>query len=97
MRKTSLVLALLLLTDQSSGAAEKITIAACAPCHGLDGIGHDAEIPNLAGQNEAYLLNQLRAFRDKRRRHKEMMFMGRKLDDAEMKILAAYYANLSPR
>lgn len=94
---SSLVVALPAPWDQPAGAAETVTIAACVPCHGLDGIGHDAEIPNLAGQNEVYLLKQLRAFRDKRRRHKEMMLMGRKLDETEMKSLAAYYANLPPR
>lgn len=97
MRKVLLVLALWPLTPPSAGAESLSPISACAPCHGLDGIGHDAEIPNLAGQNELYLLNQLRAFRDKRRRHKEMLYIGRKLSDADMKSLAAYFASLPPR
>lgn len=33
--------------------------AVCAPCHGLDGIGHDVEIPNIAGQHSIYLHEQL--------------------------------------
>jgi cytochrome c553 len=72
-------------------------LAACVPCHGTDGIGRDAEIPNLAGQNEVYLLNQLRAFRKGRRPHKEMLYMSRKMSDRDMQALAAYYASLPPR
>jgi cytochrome c553 len=63
----------------------------------MDGIGRDAEIPNLAGQNEAYLFNQLRAFRHGRRKHKEMLYMSRTLADDDLKALAAYYAALPPR
>jgi len=33
----------------------------CAPCHGLDGIGHDVEVPNIAGQHSVYLREQLLA------------------------------------
>ncbi len=72
-------------------------LESCVPCHGMDGIGRDAEIPNLAGQNEAYLYNQLRAFRDGRRAHKEMLYMSRTMSDDDMRALAAYFANLPPR
>ena len=69
----------------------------CVPCHGMDGIGRDAEVPNLAGQNEAYLLNQLRAFHQGRRQHKEMLYMSRKMTEEDMQALAAFFANLPPR
>ncbi len=72
-------------------------LSSCVPCHGLDGIGHDDEIPNLAGQNQAYLFNQLRAFHEGRRKHKEMDYMSRKMTDEEMRALAAYFAALPPR
>ncbi|MCI4677716.1 cytochrome c [Rhodoblastus acidophilus] len=72
-------------------------VATCAACHGVDGIAHDAEVPNLAGQNEAYLYNQLRAFHSRRRAHKEMTYMSRNLTDEEMRALAAYFAHLPPR
>jgi cytochrome c553 len=69
----------------------------CVPCHGRDGIGRDAEIPNLAGQNETYLYNQLRAFRDGRREHREMAYVSRTMSDEDMRGLAAYFAALPPR
>jgi cytochrome c553 len=72
-------------------------LQSCVPCHGMDGIGRDAEVPNLAGQNETYLLNQLRAFHQGRRQHKEMLYMSRKMTDEDMQALAAFFANLPPR
>jgi cytochrome c553 len=72
-------------------------LASCVPCHGMDGIGRDAEIPNLAGQNEVYLRNQLRAFRQGRRTHKEMLYMSREIGDEDIRALAAYFARLPPR
>src|SRR6516225_8621238 len=44
-----------------SSAAPAVAVV-CAPCHGLDGIGHDVEVPNLAGQHSIYLRKQLLAF-----------------------------------
>jgi cytochrome c553 len=34
----------------------------CANCHGVDGNSKLAEVPNLAGQNPIYLLNQVNKF-----------------------------------
>jgi cytochrome c553 len=81
----------------AASAGKPDSLQTCIPCHGMDGIGRDAEIPNLAGQNEAYLYHQLRAFRDGRRAHKEMLYMSRKLTDDDMRALAAFFANLPPR
>ncbi len=71
-----------------------VTVEACAPCHGLDGIAKDVEVPHLAGQNVVYLYNQLKAFRSGKRAHKEMRYMSRHVSDAEMEALADYYAAL---
>ena len=69
-------------------------IAQCAACHGPDGIARSADAPNLAGQHELYLYNQLRAFADGKRPHQEMRFMSRQLSDAEMREIAHYYEQL---
>lgn len=66
-------------------------LAQCAACHGPDGVARSADVPNLAGQHELYLYNQLRAFADGKRPHKEMRFMSRQLSDAEMREIAHYY------
>ena len=71
--------------------------AACAPCHGLDGIGHDVEIPNIAGQHIVYLREQLLAFKAGKRKHAEMQYIGRHLTDQEINELALYYSTLPHR
>jgi cytochrome c553 len=99
----TLMLACLMLTAQCAGSGalradpRTITIAACAACHGVDGVAPDSEVPHLAGQNERYLHNQLLAFRSGRRQHREMRFMTRDLTMAEIDAIAAYYASLPPR
>src|SRR5215472_15937495 len=39
----------------------------CATCHSLDGISAMARFPKLAGQRAAYIVKQVRDFRDGRR------------------------------
>ena len=42
--------------------------AVCANCHGAGGNSSKPTVPNLAGQNPVYLLEQVRQFADGRRR-----------------------------
>jgi hypothetical protein len=39
----------------------------CGECHGLDGVSPAARFPSLAGQRPAYIVKQVRDFRDGRR------------------------------
>jgi len=48
--------------DPEAGKA-KAEQAGCAECHGELGVSVDPAIPNLAGQNEIYLIKQLNDFR----------------------------------
>jgi cytochrome c553 len=77
--------------------AEPELISRCAPCHGANGISRFGPVPNLAGQNAPYLLNQLRAFHAGKRAHKEMRYMSRNLTEGEMEAIAAYFSSLPPR
>jgi cytochrome c553 len=72
-------------------------LMACAPCHGYDGIGHDAQTPNLAGQNAVYLYNQMMAFRSTDRKHPEMYFFATQMTYEEMRAIADYYSKLTKR
>lgn len=69
-------------------------IAQCAACHGVEGIAKSADVPHLAGQQELYLLNQLKAFKSGKRPHKEMRVMSRQLSEAEMAEIAHLYATM---
>ncbi len=75
-------------------AAGKAKAASCAGCHGANGISAVPTYPNLAGQKEAYLSKQMKAFRDGSRTDPTMNAMAKPLNDADIDNLAAYYASL---
>ena len=67
----------------------------CAACHGQDGAtGLDPTYPNLAGQNERYLLSQLQMIQSDVRSIPLMagQLMGK--SEQDLADLAAYYASL---
>jgi len=82
---------------QAEPKAAPAVATVCAPCHGLDGIGHDVEVPNIAGQHSVYLRQQLLAFKSGRRKHSEMYFIGRHLTDRDIDELVDYYSTLPSR
>jgi cytochrome c553 len=64
----------------------------CQTCHGLDGMARLPEAPNLAGQNEAYLIKALKDFRTGTRKNDMMSLVIANLKDADLADLAAYFA-----
>ena len=79
--------------DAAKGKAKSAT---CMACHGANGISAIPMYPNLAGQKEAYLAKQLKAFRDGTRQDAQMKAMVAALSDEDINNLAAYYAGLNP-
>ena len=77
-------------------AAGKSKSAMCAACHGANGISAVPIYPNLAAQKEAYLVAQLKAFRDGGRNSPMMAPMAKPLSDTDIDNLSAYYASLKP-
>jgi cytochrome c553 len=74
--------------------AGKTKAAACAGCHGAEGLSNNPMWPNLAGQKEGYLVKQIKAFRDGTREDPMMTPMAKPLSDADIDNLAAYYSSL---
>ena len=72
----------------------KTKSAACAGCHGANGIGLSQEFPNLAGQKEAYIIKQLTAFKNGTRKDPTMAAMTAALTNTDMQDLAAYFSSL---
>jgi cytochrome c553 len=64
----------------------------CQTCHGLDGMAKLPDAPNLAGQNEVYLIKALKDFRGGIRKNEMMSLVTANLTDADIADLAAYYA-----
>jgi len=75
-------------------AAGRARAAICAACHGMDGIGLKPIYPNLAGQKEAYLVKQLKAFKHGYRTDPAMSPMAMPLSDADIANVSAYYSSL---
>jgi cytochrome c553 len=75
--------------DVKAGRAKALV---CQACHGLDGISKVPDAPNIAGQTEAYLATQLRAFKSGARKNEAMTVVASSLSDADIDNLAAYFA-----
>lgn len=78
----------------SAAQGKKQFEGTCAACHGMDGIGIAPTYPNLAGQKDAYLIAQLKAFRNGSRKNPVMSPMAKDLTDAQIANLAAFLSGL---
>lgn len=78
--------------DVAAGKAR--ASGACLSCHGMDGIGRNERWPNIAGQNDLYLIKQMNDFRAGTRKDSYMTPMARPLTDQNIRDIAAYYASL---
>jgi cytochrome c553 len=75
--------------------AGKAQAAVCSACHGADGAtGLDPSYPNLAGQNEKYLFNQLKMIQADTRMIAVMAGQLIGKSDQDLADLAAYYATM---
>jgi cytochrome c553 len=79
--------------DAAQGAQKA---AVCGACHGMTGSSINPEWPSLAGQPEAYVVSQLRQFKDGTRVNALMSPMAAPLSDADMADLAAHYSQQTP-
>jgi cytochrome c553 len=68
--------------------------AACALCHGHNGIATMPGAPNLAGQQPIYLSEQLKNYRSGKRQHEVMSYIAKPLTDAEITQLASWYSSI---
>ena len=66
----------------------------CKTCHGLDGIAKIPIAPNLAGESQIYMENQLKAFRSGKREHEMMSVEAKNLTDQEIADVAAWYQSI---
>lgn len=79
------------LADELYKVGRKVS-AVCANCHGDGGNSTKPSVPNLAGQNPAYLLEQVRQFADGRRRYEFMEGMIRAMNSDEKIGMVLFYA-----
>ncbi len=91
-----LVAALLIVACAGSQAEDTVRrdglVGVCVACHGAGGIASSEEIPSLAGQNEAYLYESLKNFKEGNRPSPQMRGIARELGDSELRELARHFA-----
>ena len=100
MRRSPIACALLAAASLASpalaqdAAAGKAKAAACAMCHGPQGVAAAPDTPNLAGQPASYIAEQLKAYRGGARKHEIMTLMAKPLSDADIANLAAWFSSI---
>ena len=70
-------------------------VESCVACHGVDGNSISTDWPKLAGQNQKYLLEELKHFRDGERNNVLMMAVIpylQTLSDQDLLDIAAFYS-----
>jgi cytochrome c553 len=75
-------------------AGRQMVTQMCAVCHGLNGIGVNPEVPNLAGESSFYLEKQLKAFRSGERKHEQMTIIAQGLKDEDIKNVTDWYSSV---
>lgn len=95
-------LAALVTTPVANASSEGVRIDTqlCSVCHGPGGSASSDLFPQLAGQPAAYLINQLKGFRDKSRSDQNarrfMWGISSRLSDEDIQNLASYYESRTP-
>jgi cytochrome c553 len=77
-----------------NAVAGKSKTESCAGCHGQAGVSVGLPGPTLAGQNEAYLIEALEAYKTGKRTNPLMKAMVASVSDSDIADVAAYYAGL---
>lgn len=79
--------------DPSAGASKNST---CIGCHGIPEYKTAFpvlyRVPKIAGQNEAYIVSSLQAYKSGERSHPSMRAVSSALTDQDMADLAAFYS-----
>jgi len=89
---TLIISSLSILPQSFAQSQHDDIINACSACHGFDSISTEAGVPNLWGQPELYLQQQIKVFRNATRINPTMDAVTHELPDADIIYAAQYYA-----
>jgi cytochrome c553 len=74
---------------------ETVNTAQCIGCHGIPGyktaFPEVYHVPKITGQQQAYIVNALKAYKSGERSHPSMRGIAASLTDEDMAALAAHY------
>lgn len=80
-------------------AAGKVKAYTCTGCHGIPGYKNTYptyNVPKLAGQNAAYIVAALKAYKDDTREHGTMNLHAEGLSTQDMEDIAAWFESSAP-
>ena len=78
-----------------NAAHGRVLFETCRGCHAIDGYRNaypDYPVPKVAGQQAAYIVDALQAYRTGKRAHPTMQAQASSLSDQQMRDIAAYLA-----
>jgi cytochrome c553 len=84
-------------TAGDANKGQPIAASVCAACHGTDGNSPIPANPNLAGQHASYLYKQLADYKSGQRKNPIMSGIVATLSEADMRNVAAYFAQQKPK
>ncbi len=77
--------------------AGKIKAYTCTGCHGIPGYNNvypTYKVPKIGGQNYAYLVSALKAYKNGERNHATMELQASSLNEGDIEDVSAYFASL---
>lgn len=83
---------------EGDAEAGKLKVYTCTGCHGIPGYKNvypHYHVPKIAGQNEAYLIAALSAYRRGERPHPTMQAQAEGYSEQDIADIAAYLASLA--
>ncbi|MGB0713170.1 MAG: c-type cytochrome [Gammaproteobacteria bacterium] len=78
-------------------AAGKVKFDTCTGCHSIPGyynVYPSYRVPRIAGQNEAYIVEALKGYKNGSRPHETMKSQAASLSDQDMADIASYVSGL---
>jgi cytochrome c553 len=79
----------------ANARAARYLAANCANCHGTTG-NAQGEMPSLAGQQKAYIVEQMKAFRDGKRSATIMHQLAKGYSDQQVELIADHFSRQKP-
>ena len=102
--KLKIIVILIFIIQHNNNNAEEISkgrqIAEniCSVCHGVNGqantAGNSVLVPHLTAQNEQYLIEKLKHYKDKTLEHHQMSLIADMLTLEDIKEVAKWYSSI---
>lgn len=79
---------------QDLAAGKRKAQMVCQTCHGMDGVGNIANVPNISGQKAGYMKIQLEAYRAGKRQHLQMSAIAQSLSEQDIRNVSKWYSSI---